>query len=306
MASLLSTSDLTPPSPYRRVRAAIEQLAAATEPLSLQALADAAGQSLFHFQRSFVGLAGVTPKEFAQALSLARAKQSLAQADSVMDAALAAGLSGPSRLHDLFLSLEGMTPGEFKQAGRGLSLQWTTADTLLGPIWLAASARGVLKLAFLQGSTPEQLLAATTEQLPEAQWTAAPQALRGLTDELQRRFAGLKPQVPISLVMSGTPLRLKVWQALLAIPEGQLRSYSQLARLAGAPQAVRAVASCVAANPIAYLIPCHRVIRANAEFGEYRWGQATKRALIGLELARSEGEVSTGLAASSAFAFNQS
>lgn len=295
MSSLVSDFDQLLPSRYRRVRAAIEQLAAATAPLPLQTLADAAGQSPFHFQRSFVGMAGVTPKEFGQALSLSRAKQSLAQADSVLAAALAAGLSGPSRLHDLFLSLEGMTPGEFKQAGRGLSLQWATADTLLGPVWLAASARGVLKLNFLQGSTPQQMLETASQQLPEAQWTAAPQALRGLTDELQRRFAGLKPQTPISLVMSGTPLRLKVWQALLAIPEGQLLSYSQLARLAQAPQAIRAVASCVAANPIAYLIPCHRVIRSNAEFGEYRWGPATKRALIGLELARGDREVSEGL-----------
>ncbi|MDT9001680.1 methylated-DNA--[protein]-cysteine S-methyltransferase [Paucibacter sp. APW11] len=270
---------------YQRIRAAIEQLAAASEPLALQKLAEAAGQSPFHFQRSFVSLAGVTPKEFSQALALERAKRSLVQAESVLSAALAAGLSGPSRLHDLFISLTGLTPGEFKQAGQGLRLGWTQFDTVLGPVWLAASARGVLRMAFAQGQTPEQLQA--DAGLPQAQWQRDDEALAGVAAEVQRRLSGLKPEQPIALVMSGTPLRLKVWEALLRIPEGQVLSYTQLARLAGAPQAVRAVASCVAANPIAYLVPCHRVIRANADFGEYRWGPPTKRALLGLELARA-------------------
>lgn len=271
---------------FERMRRAIERLAASPEAPPLQALADEAGLSLFHFQRSFVGMAGVTPKEFAQALALDRAKQSLAQAESVLDAALAAGLSGPSRLHDLFLSLDGMTPGEFKRAGQGLSVQWGVTDTLLGPVWLAATARGVLRLAFMHGATAAQLVEEAALALPEARWQQAQQDLAPLLHEVQRRLAGLKPQAPIGLALSGTPLRLKVWQALLCIPEGQVLSYTQLARLAGAPQAVRAVASCVAANPIAYLIPCHRVIRANADFGEYRWGPQTKRALLGLELAR--------------------
>jgi len=272
---------------FERVRQAIQQLAAAPEALSLQALADAAGLSPFHFQRSFVSMAGVTPKEFAQALALARAKQSLLRAESVLEAALAAGLSGPSRLHDLFLSLEGLTPGEFKQAGRGLDVQWTVLDSVLGPVWLASTARGVLRMAFIMREVSSAaLLDEARTLLPEARWHEAAQPLRPLATEVQRRLAGLKPQHPIGLLLSGTPLRLKVWEALLRIPEGQVLSYTQLARLAGAPQAVRAVASCVAANPIAYLIPCHRVIRANADFGEYRWGPETKRALLGLELAR--------------------
>lgn len=270
---------------YERIRQALEQLAGAAEAPSLQALAEQAGQSPFHFQRSFVSLAGVTPKEFSQALTLARAKQRLQDAESVLEAALNVGLSGPSRLHDLFLSLEGLTPGEFKAGGLGLQLQWCRFETLLGPAWLAASARGVMRLAFLSGSSVAEQIAAAG--LPDAQWQEAPEALAPLAQEVQRRLAGLQPQQPISLVLSGTPLRLKVWEALLRIPAGQLLSYGQLARLSGAPQAVRAVASCVAANPIAYLIPCHRVIRANAEFGEYRWGPATKRALLGLELARA-------------------
>ncbi|MEJ6003137.1 methylated-DNA--[protein]-cysteine S-methyltransferase [Paucibacter soli] len=278
-----------PPSDLRfeRVRQAIRQLAAAPEAMSLQELADAAGLSPFHFQRSFVSLAGVTPKEFAQALALARAKQSLLRAESVLEAALAAGLSGPSRLHDLFLSLEGLTPGEFKQSGRGLEVQWTLLDSLLGPVWLASTARGVLRMAFVRKGEVRAELDQARALLPEAHWQEAGAALRPLATEVQRRLAGLKPQQPIGLLLSGTPLRLKVWEALLRIPEGQVLSYTQLARLAGAPQAVRAVASCVAANPIAYLVPCHRVIRANADFGEYRWGPETKRALLGLELARA-------------------
>nr|WP_295082437.1 methylated-DNA--[protein]-cysteine S-methyltransferase [uncultured Roseateles sp.] len=272
---------------YQRIRKAIEQLAAADTPPALQDLAAQAGQSPFHFQRGFLGMAGVTPKEFSQALALDRAKASLARAESVLEAALAAGLSGPSRLHDLFVGLVGLTPGEFKRGGAGLELQWATADTVLGPIWLAASERGVMRLVFMADATPAELIEREAAgALPQARWREAPKELAPMTAEVQRRLSGQGARLPLGLLMSGTPLRLKVWQALLAIPEGQVLSYSQLARLAGAPQAVRAVASCVAANPIAYLIPCHRVIRANADFGEYRWGPQTKRALLGLELAR--------------------
>jgi len=274
---------------YERMRRALERLAASPNAPSLQTLAEEAGQSTFHFQRSFVSMAGVTPKEFSQALTLQRAKQSLAQADSVLEASLAAGLSGPSRLHDLFLSLDGMTPGEFKLAGRGMTIQWAVSETLLGPVWLAATARGVLRLAFMHERTAAQIVDEAAQQLPKAHWIEDKPALTSMLSEVQRRLAGLKPQSAIGLTLSGTPLRLKVWEALLRIPEGQVLSYTQLARLAGAPQAVRAVASCVAANPIAYLIPCHRVIRANADVGEYRWGPQTKRALLGLEMARAAG-----------------
>lgn len=278
---------------YERVRQALEQLSQG--PVPLQALADAAGQSLFHFQRSFVELAGVTPKEFSQALALQRAKQSLAQADSVMEAALSAGLSGPSRLHDLFVGQEGLSPGEFKNGAAGLTLRWSSADSLLGPIWLAASERGVVSLVFSQGASDEHMLAKATAQWPLAQWQEARQELAPILDEVLRRISGLGASRPIGLALSGTSLRLKVWQALMRIPEGQVLSYGQLARQVDAPRAVRAVASCVAANPIAYLIPCHRVIRANADFGEYRWGPRTKRALLGLELARGEASAcSTG------------
>ncbi|MCV2350570.1 bifunctional transcriptional activator/DNA repair enzyme AdaA [Paucibacter sp. Y2R2-4] len=283
---------------YQLIRQAIERLSAAEAPVGLQELADAAGQSPFHFQRSFVSLAGVTPKEFSQALALQRAKQSLAQADSVMEAALSAGLSGPSRLHDLFVGQEGLSPGEFKNGAAGQTLRWSSADTLLGPIWLAASERGVVSLLFSQGASDQEMLAKATAEWPLAQWQEARQDLAPILDEVQRRISGLGPSRPIGLALSGTSLRLKVWQALMRIPEGQVLSYGQLARQVDAPRAVRAVASCVAANPIAYLIPCHRVIRANADFGEYRWGPRTKRALLGLELARGDKpEVSAGFSA---------
>ncbi|MFY7864156.1 bifunctional transcriptional activator/DNA repair enzyme AdaA [Roseateles sp.] len=286
------------PARYQLIRCAIERLAAADVAPGLQELADAAGQSPSHFQRSFVSLAGVTPKEFSQALALQRAKQSLAQADSVMEAALSAGLSGPSRLHDLFVGQEGLSPGEFKNGAAGQTLRWSSADSLLGPIWLAASERGVVSLVFSQGAGDEEMLAAASIQWPLAKWQEARQELAPVLDEVQLRISGLGPSRPIGLALSGTSLRLKVWQALMRIPEGQVLSYGQLARQVGAPRAVRAVASCVAANPIAYLIPCHRVIRANADFGEYRWGPRTKRALLGLELARGDkGEVSTGFSA---------
>jgi AraC family transcriptional regulator, regulatory protein of adaptative response / methylated-DNA-[protein]-cysteine methyltransferase len=282
----------TPPR-YARVRAAIETIAASPQAPSLEALAQAAGQSPSHFQRSFVQLAGISPKELSQALSLTRAKQALQAAAPVLGASLDAGLSGPSRLHDLFLSLEGLTPGEFKAAGAGLVVQWTCFDSLLGPVFLAATPRGVLRMAFLPAGAGDAAdadtgpaLAEAQASLPAARWVRDDAALAGLAAEVQRRLSGAAPQRPIGLLMSGSPLRLQVWRALLAIPPGRICSYSQLAEAVGAPRAVRAVASCVAANAIAYLIPCHRVIRASAQFGEYRWGPQTKRALLGLELAR--------------------
>ncbi|MGM9516711.1 bifunctional transcriptional activator/DNA repair enzyme AdaA [Roseateles sp. DB2] len=283
------TATETDPLRYARIRRAIETIAAGPQAPSLEDLAQAAGLSPFHFQRSFVQLAGISPKELSQALSLARAKSALQQAAPVLTAALEAGLSGPSRLHDLFLSLEGMTPGEFKTAGSGLEVQWTCFDSLLGPVFLAATARGVLRMAFLQDEAPGQALASAQAELPQARWARDDPGLAKLAAEVQRRLSGAAPRQTIGLLMSGSPLRLQVWRALLAIPPGQVRSYTQLAEAAGAPRAVRAVASCVAANAIAYLIPCHRVIRANAQFGEYRWGPLTKRALLGLELARHAG-----------------
>ncbi|MDL5030672.1 methylated-DNA--[protein]-cysteine S-methyltransferase [Pelomonas sp. APW6] len=281
-----------PPPRYARVRAAIETIAASPQAPSLESLAQAAGQSPSHFQRSFVQLAGISPKELSQALSLDRAKQALQAAAPVLGASLDAGLSGPSRLHDLFLSLEGLTPGEFKAAGAGLVVQWTCFESLLGPVFLAATPRGVLRMAFLPGVQSDgdgdagPALAEARAALPAARWVRDDGALAELAAEVQRRLSGAAPQRPIGLLMSGSPLRLQVWRALLAIPPGRICSYSQLAQAVGAPRAVRAVASCVAANAIAYLIPCHRVIRASAQFGEYRWGPQTKRVLLGLELAR--------------------
>lgn len=278
------------PNTYEHIRHAIEQLSRSDSAPSLQTLADAAGQSVFQFQRNFVRLAGVTPKEFSQALTLARAQTCLARAESVLSAALHAGLSGPSRLHDLFIRHQGLTPGTYKHAGQGLDIQWTSCDTVLGPLALAATPRGVVRMAFLQDNNAAQWQAQAQQELPQAHWQEAPEALAPLTQEIQGRLSGNPAQRPIGLLMAGSPLRLKVWEALLRIPEGHVVSYSHLAQHVGAPRAVRAVASCVAANPIAYLIPCHRVIRANAEFGQYRWGPHTKRHLLGLELARHSGD----------------
>lgn len=279
-----------PPPHFARVRAAIETIAASPQAPSLESLAQAAGQSPSHFQRSFVQLAGISPKELSQALRLDRAKQALQASAPVLGASLDAGLSGPSRLHDLFLSLEGLTPGEFKAAGAGLVVQWTCFESLLGPVFLAATPRGVLRMAFLPDAAADAdtgpAIAEAQAALPAARWVRDDAALADLAAEVQRRLSGAAPLRPIGLLMSGSPLRLQVWRALLAMPPGRVCSYSQLAQAVGSPRAVRAVASCVAANTIAYLIPCHRVIRASAQFGEYRWGPQTKRALLGLELAR--------------------
>lgn len=271
---------------YDTVRRAIEQIASAEQPPSLAELAAQAGQSPAHFQRGFVQLAGVSPKELQQALTLERAKAALLRSASVQDAAWDAGLSGPSRLHDLFLSVDGLTPGEFKRAGQGMALHWTVLDSVLGPVFMAATERGILRIAFLPEAQAEPAVLALQAALPGASCRRDDAALAEPAQELQRRLGGQRPMLPLGLLLSGSPLRLKVWQALMAVPEGQLISYAELAHRVGSPRAVRAVASCVAANELAYLIPCHRVIRSNARWGEYRWGARTKTALIGLELAR--------------------
>jgi AraC family transcriptional regulator of adaptative response/methylated-DNA-[protein]-cysteine methyltransferase len=275
-------------SDYQRIAAAIRFLGDhVDEQPSLAAVAAHIGLSESHAHRLFHKLVGVTPKDFLQVLTLTQARRLLADDASVLDASHAVGLSGAGRLHDLFVTHEGMTPGEYKARGTGLVVSWCWLPTPLGQALLAATARGLCALAFVEPGREPDAVAELAARWPDAELAEAVDdpALRAMAEAVQRRIAG-EPGAPLTLVLRGTPFQVKVWEALLRLPDGALVSYGGLARAAGAEAAVRATASAVAANQIACLVPCHRVIRASGALGEYRWGAERKAALVALEAAR--------------------
>lgn len=274
-------------SDYHRVAEVIRYLEAhAAEQPGLSELARHAGLSGFHFQRLFRRWAGVTPKEFLQCLTLERAKALLADSCSLLEASAEVGLSGPSRLHDLFLRLEAMTPGEYKRAGQGLAIRWGVHGTPFGDALFAATDRGLCALGFLEDGSQGAALAELQARWPASALEEAPQTTRPFAAEVVSRMLG-RPGKPLALLLKGSPFQVKVWRALLAVPEGRVASYQAIARLAGSPDASRAVGTALAMNPIGYLIPCHRVIRATGALGDYHWGGLRKRALLGVEGARN-------------------
>lgn len=278
----MPASPIELPRDYQRIEQAIHFLVAhADEQPTLNDVASRLNLTPFHVQRLFVAWAGVSPKEFLQALTLSRAKALLDETRSVLEASLEAGLSGPSRLHDLFLSVECITPGEYKRQGQGMNLYWAVGETPFGDALFARSERGLCHLSFVQQSHP--FLEPLKAEWPSASLRESPRRLAAVVAEVGRRMQGLSAKDRLGLVLKGTPLRLKVWQALLRVPYGRALSYSQLAAFSDAPNSVRAVASCVAVNPIAFLVPCHRVIRSTGALGEYHWGRTRKMAMLGRE-----------------------
>jgi len=243
-----------------------------------------------HFQREFSRLAGVSPKSFVAALTLEHAKTMLDKGASVFDAALDAGLSGPSRLYDLALKVEAMTPGEYAKGGAGLNIAYGFWHTLFGRALLTATERGLCGLAFGDEGEEAALLADMRARWPHARFvlddsTIAPyaaQIFRTISDA--RRSS--RTELPIQLF--GTPWQIKVWQALLAIPEGRVTSYRQIAERVCTARASRAAGAAIGRNPIALLIPCHRVIASSGALTGYRWGVDRKRAMLALESARAE------------------
>ena len=248
----------------------------------LEDMAAAAGLSPFHFQRVFKRWAGISPKRFLQYVTLAHAKRALAGDASVLDAALDSGLSGPSRLHDLFVSCTALTPGEFKALGERLVIRWGVHDVPLGRVLIGTTARGVCWLAFIDDNEPEVIAEFARE------WRGA-RLLRddqGTAEAAARAFELAAPDAePLALLVRGTNFQVKVWEALLRIPFGRLVSYQTIARAIGQPRAVRAVGRAVGANNISWLIPCHRVILATGIIHNYRWGVRQKQILLGFEAA---------------------
>jgi AraC family transcriptional regulator of adaptative response/methylated-DNA-[protein]-cysteine methyltransferase len=236
--------------------------------------------SKYHFQRLFKEWAGISPAQFLQFLTLAHAKKRLAAAQSVYDAALDVGLSGSSRLHDLFVTFEGITPGEYKKQGAGLRINYGFHNTPFGLCLLAATGRGICRLSFVSNGE----MASAEEQLA----TNWPQAVL-VRDQQQTQTmvkqiflpATARSARPFHLLLKGTNFQVNVWHALLAIPPGAMVSYQDVAAYIGQPQATRAVARAIAHNPVGYLIPCHRVIRKNCQVQGYQWGNTRKRAMLG-------------------------
>src|SRR5258706_4131661 len=253
----------------------------------LDAVAKAVGMSPFQCQRVFSRMVGVSPKKFLQYLTLQRAKSALAGAASVLDASFDAGLSGPGRLHDLFVNVEAATPGEYKAKGEGMTIRHGVAETPFGQCLILSSERGIAGLAFVDQEDAGVALEEVGAPYARARFVEDDGEIERLA---ARIFAPLTGKTltatdsgPLRLFLSGTPFQLKVWEALLRIPPGALVAYDDIAARIGKPGAARAVGGAVGANLIAYLIPCHRVIQRSGAFGEYRWGSACKRLIIGAE-----------------------
>jgi AraC family transcriptional regulator of adaptative response/methylated-DNA-[protein]-cysteine methyltransferase len=277
-------------SDYSRVERAIRYLEAqAQNQPRLAEIAGHVGLSEFHFQRLFRRWTGVSPKDFLQCLTLNRAKRLLADSRSTLATSLELGLSGNSRLHDLFLSLEAMTPGEFQRGGEGLTIRWGVHATPFGEALFALAPRGLCGLSFLAESARAQAVAELRLRWPATDLVEDSLRTEPIAREVVGRMQGTLSQ-PLALVLKGSPFQIKVWSGLLAIPEGQVESYQDLARRIGSPQASRAVGTALAGNPIGYLIPCHRVIRATGAIGDYHWGPLRKQALLGVEAARARAE----------------
>lgn len=271
---------------YQQIAQAIEHLVATyREQPTLADLASHANVSEFHFQRLFTEWAGVSPKKFGQYLTLDYARQQLRRGTPLADVAYEAGLSGTGRLHDLFVTIEGVTPGQFRQGGAGLVLDYGLFDSPFGTYVLGAIQGKIALLHFLSaGDDPETLL---TAAWPEASLRHNPTPVRALADQIFPSARGLQePTQPLPVLVRGSAFQLKVWEALLRIPEGHLASYDQIAQSIGQPTASRAVGTAIGSNPIGYLIPCHRVIKKTGLFGNYSWGADRKQAMLGWEAAR--------------------
>jgi AraC family transcriptional regulator of adaptative response/methylated-DNA-[protein]-cysteine methyltransferase len=271
---------------YERIKKAIEFIRSNFQQQpDLDAVAKEVYLSPFHFQRLFKEWAGVTPKKFLQYISLQHAKK-LLQQHTVSDTAYETGLSGSSRLHDLFISIEGMTPGEYKNGGEQLRINYSFAETPFGNIIVASTPKGICHLAFADNE--KDALQQLQSQFPNAQF-------RQVVDAIQQNALFIftqdwKDLSKIKLHLKGTPFQIKVWEALLKIPMGDVSTYSGIANTINNPNASRAVGTAIGDNPVAFLIPCHRVIRSTGDFGQYHWGSIRKTAMIGWEAAKMNPE----------------
>lgn len=275
-------------SDYNRIEKAMTYMSEHTsrQP-TLEEVAAHVHLSPFHFQRVFCRWAGTTPKRFLQALTLERGKKMLKEEQSLMDVSHAIGLSGGARLHDHFVTLEAVTPGEYRNNGEGVAIQYGFHDTPLGKMFAAVTRRGVCRMEFLDYGAADEVLTELRKTWPKGELIQNESATSYVIDALFSEQAGWG-HGPLSLNVVGTNFQVAVWRALLRIPPGRLASYSQIARALGYPKASRAVGNAIGANPVALLIPCHRVIQQSGAMGGYRWGAPKKQMVQMWECLREE------------------
>jgi AraC family transcriptional regulator, regulatory protein of adaptative response / methylated-DNA-[protein]-cysteine methyltransferase len=252
----------------------------------LATIAQHLGLSEYHFQRLFTQWVGISPKRFLQYLTVEYAKSKINQTKNLLDLTLDVGLSSPGRLHDLFVNLEAMTPGEFKADGSGLQIRYGIHDTLFGKSLIATTNRGICNLYFLDTGDRQ-----TAEQMLRLEWSNAEiigdrQTTQVLHDRIFNSET-LRDRKPLTLLVKGTNFQIQVWRALLQVPFGGITTYQTIAEAIDRPTAARAVGNAVGKNPISYLIPCHRVIRESGELGGYRWGLERKSVILGWEASRT-------------------
>lgn len=269
---------------YERMAGALAWLAERwQERPSLEEAAQAAGLSPFHFQRIFTRWAGVSPKTFTAAIAHAEARRLLEAGSPVLEAALDTGLSGPSRLHDLFIAQEAVTPGEARRRGEGLDLTFGWAPTPFGKGLFVLAPRGLAGLAFADAGEEEAAYADMHARFPAARWIRDDAAAR---DMAAKAFGGGGEPTP--LVLIGPPFHVQVWKALLRIPAGETATYADVAAWAGKPGAFRAAGAAIGANPVSFLIPCHRAIARDGRLTGYHWGLGRKAAMLGIEAVAAE------------------
>lgn len=268
---------------FERIAQAIDYIRANFQKQpDLDEVAEKIHLSPFHFQRLFTEWAGVSPKTFLQYISIEYAKDLLREKQATLfDAANETGLSSTGRLHDLFIKIEGMTPGEYKNGGENLKINYSYSDTIFGKILVASTEKGICYIAFAddEAQTFQEFIRA----YPKA-------SLSNNSDSIQTNALGIfsndwSQLNEIKLHLKGTDFQVKVWEALLKVPQGKLITYGKMAEKIGNPNASRAVGSAVGDNPVAFLIPCHRVIQSGGNFGQYHWGSTRKTAMIGWEAA---------------------
>jgi len=275
------------PYHYQLIRRAIDRIDAEPDrPVSLEELASAMNLSPAHFQRIFSQWVGVSPKRYQQYLALGHARDLLRQRFTTLETADAVGLSGGGRLHDLFLKWEAMSPGEFARAGEGLAIFWGWFDSPFGPALVMGTDRGICGLGFAAETGADETMADLRLRWPKADFKEDPDRLRAWVLRAFGAAGGAAEPAPLYLI--GAPFQLKVWEALLTIPSGQVTTYSEIASVIGHPKAVRAVGTAVGRNPVSWLIPCHRALRKSGGLGGYHWGLPVKRALLAWESARAE------------------
>ncbi len=278
-------TDQSTPYHYAVIARALRMIDEAGPALTLDDLAGKMAMSPAHFQRVFSQWVGVSPKRYQQYLTLDHARHLLADRFTVLDTAMSAGLSGGGRLHDLFLTWEAMSPGDYAKGGEGLTIDWGWFDSPFGPALVMGTARGICGIGFAAETGADETRQDLVSRWPRATFRENPAHLNAW---VQTAFGMSTATADTPIVLIGAPFQIKVWEALLRIPFGHVTTYSEIAGAIGHPAAVRAVGTAVGRNPISFVIPCHRALRKSGGLGGYHWGLPVKRAMLAYESARRD------------------